>query len=885
MIMSKINFKALIPHLIAVLIFIVSIFAYFPELLDGKGLKMDDIDQHKGMSNELADYRERIGEEAIWTNAMFSGMPGYLISTVYKGNLTRFIDKLMKIGLPRPADYMFVMMLGFYFLLFSFGVKPSYAIIGALAYGFSTYNLLIIQAGHMSKVDAMSYMPWVLMGIVVAFNHHRIWGAILTALFLSLQIKASHFQITYYFAFIVGFYGLYLLWNAISEKKVADFSRTIAMLFVAAILAVCANFSSLYTVYDYGKDSIRGQSELTDINGDKTSGLDKSYATQYSYGKGETFTYLMPNVYGGASNIALGENKDNLENVDPRYKNMVAQLPQFWGEFSTTGPFYAGAIILFLFVLGLFTYNNRKKWFFAGLVLLVVLLAWGKYFMPLTDFMLDHFPGYNKFRAVKMILVIVDFLLPLLGIIALYQFVKDKELFTKHKVKFYIAYGITAGICLLFWLMPDSFIALDSLGEMLEDNIRSTFTRQGADEAEISQYLVGLSENVAIARANVVQSEAMRSFGLISVAAVLIFIYARYRFNELLFVVLIGALIVGDITSVGKRFVNKSDFVNLDKVKIPFTASKADVAIYTMEVQKDPTLNAKINKHLEDGLKNEPKKAKNDAAVRAKYQFRGLLANTNYRILNLTTSTFNDAATSFFHKSVGGYSAVKLKRYQEFIEQHLTVNMQTFIQALNSGYNDSTLKDNLSRKYALNMLNTKYIIISKDIPPIVNSSALGNAWFVSELEFVKSPDDEINSLGSFDPAVKAIADERFKGSIQSTTFTVDETNTSINLQAYAPNELVYTSNNSNEGLAVFSEIYYAKGWNAYIDGKMVEHLRVNYLLRALPIPAGKHEIVFKFEPSIYHNSEKVAYASSALILLFLLGFSIFSARNIIKKES
>lgn len=880
----KSKLRGLIPHLIAALIFIASIFAYFPELLDGKGLRMDDIEQHKGMSNELADFRERTGEEAIWTNAMFGGMPGYLISVVYKGNLTRFVDKIIKIGLPRPADYMFVMMLGFYFLLISLGVKPAFSIIGALAYGFTTYNLLIIEAGHMSKVDAISYMPWVFMGVVVAFSHHRIWGAILTALFLSLQIKASHFQITYYFAFIVGFYGLYLLINAIREKQMAAFSKTLSLLVLAAGLAITANISSLYTIYDYGKDSIRGKSELTPKDGDKTSGLDKSYATQYSYAPGETFSYLIPNVYGGASNIALGENKKYIEDVDPRYKNLIAQLPQYWGEFGTTGPFYAGAIILFLFLLGLLIYHDQKKWAFLAIALLAMMLAWGKYFMPLTDFMLDHFPGYNKFRAVKMTLVMLDFVLPLLGILALYQIVKNKDEFTpKYRKRFFIAYGISAGLCMLFYLFPDSFFTLDNLGEMLEDNIRSTFTRQGADEAEIVNYLQGLSENLAVARASIIQSEALRSLGLITLAAGLIFAYTKFRFNELLLAVLVGFLIVGDLFVVNKRYVNKSDFVSIDKVKIPFSPSKADIAIYTSEVKSNPELNTKIAQHLEEGLQREDSKKRNDGNVKAKYQFRGLLANTNYRVLNLTTSTFNDAATSFFHKSVGGYSAAKLQRYQEFIEEHLSVNIQSFIQALNTGLNDSTLKANLARKYAFNMLNTKYIIISKDNAPIVNQQALGNAWFVNELAFVANPDEEIESLGSFDPAVKAVADKRFDNIVKNQSFEVDES-AAIKLQSYAPNHLVYNSNNKKDGLAVFSEIYYAKGWNAYIDGQKADYIRVNYILRALPIPAGEHQIDFRFEPAIYYTTEKIAMASSGLILLLLASFGAFSLMRILKKE-
>jgi hypothetical protein len=816
---------------------------------------------------------------------MFGGMPGYVISVVYKGNLTRVVDKMLKLGLPRPADYMFVMMLGFYFLLIAFKVNPMYSIIGALAYGFSTYNLLIIEAGHMTKVDAMSYMPWVFMGVVVAFQHHRIWGAILTALFLSIQIKANHFQITYYFAFILGFYGIYLLIDAIRNKNLPSFSKTAGLLIIAVILGIFSNISSLYTFYDYGKDSIRGKSELSISDGNQTSGLDKSYATQYSYGVGETFTYLVPHIQGGASNMGLGENPKNLENVDSRFKNMVAQMPQYWGEFGTTGPFYGGAVILFLFILGLLIYNSKKKYAFAAVALLAIMLAWGKNFMPLTDFMLDYFPGYNKFRAVKMTLVMFDFVLPLLAILTLFQISKEKNLFTKNRVRFFIAYGLTAGLCLLFWLMPDTFFNLDQIGDDIINSIRNTFTKQGASETEIEQYIVGLNDNIAIARASVIKAEAMRSFLLISAASALIFAYIKFGFNQLIFAVILGVIIVGDLFSVNKRYVNKQDFVSVDKVKTPFGPGKADIAIYTMEVNQNSELNSKINFALEEGLKKEKAKSRNAASIKAKYQFRGLLANTNYRVLNLTTSTFNDAATSYFHKSVGGYSAVKLKRYQEFIENHLTVNMQTFIQALNSGLNDSTLNANLERKYAFNMLNTKYIIISNDREPIVNIQALGNAWFVKELDFVKNADEELSSLGSFDPAVKAVADEKFNSIISNTQFDISAENVGIKLTSYAPNHLMYEAKNSSDGLAVFSEIYYPKGWNAYVDGKKTEHIRVNYILRALPLTAGNHSVEFKFEPSAYYTTEKIAMASSSIILLLLVGFSLFSGFKFIKKEA
>ena len=455
--MNPFNFRSLLPHLAAIAIFLLLIFAYFPELLDNKSLRMDDIEQHKGMSNELADYREKTGEEAIWTNAMFSGMPGYMISTVYKGNLVGHLGTIMKLGLPRPADSMFVLMLGMYALLIVLAVRQPLAIIGSAAYAFTSYNLLIMEAGHMSKVDAISWMPWVLMGVVLALRGKWLVGGVLTALFLSLQIKASHLQITYYLMFILLFFGLFYLVDAIKNKTLPAFAKSALTLVIAAALGVLTNISSIYTTYDYGNDSIRGKSELTIKDTPETDGLDKEYALDYSYGVGESFSYLIPNVYGGASNLSLGDQKELMKDVDEQYQTIIPRLPQYWAETSTTGPFYAGALICFLAVLGLFLVKGPLRWAILASMILAFVLSWGKNFEGFSVFMLENFPGYNKFRAVKMTLVITDFLIPLMAILGLNEVVKNPEVIKENKVAFYGAFALTGGLCLLFYLLPGMF--------------------------------------------------------------------------------------------------------------------------------------------------------------------------------------------------------------------------------------------------------------------------------------------------------------------------------------------------------------------------------------------------------------------------------------------
>ncbi len=867
--MPKFDYKALLPHLAAIAIFLLLIFAYFPDLLDNKSLRMDDIEQHKGMSNELADYRERTGEEAIWTNAMFGGMPGYTISTIYHGNILRYADKVMKLNLPRPADSMFVVMLGMYVLLITLGVRQPLAILGAVAYSFSTFNLLSMEAGHMSKIDAMSYMPWVLAGLVTAFQGKRIAGALMTAVFLSLQVKASHFQITYYLAFILLFFSLAYLIQSIREKTLPAFIKTSALLIVAAFFGIFTNSSSLYTIYDYGKDSIRGKSELTSNVVKESSGLDASYALQYSYGVGETFSYMIPNVYGGASNLGLGEQKEALKEADPQYRSILGNLPQYWSSTSTTGPFYAGALMSFLAVLGFFFVKSPVRWAILASVVLAFMLSWGINFEGFSVWMLDHFPGYNKFRAVKMTLIISDFLLPLIAILGLSEVVSHPEVIKEKKTWFFTAFGLTGGLCLLFYMLPDLFFSFDYLNPAYQDQLMQMAQQQGMDAPTATGWMDGLISNLEDVRVAIFKADALRSFLIILLGAAALFVYGRSKFNPLILAGLFLIITVSDLWSVDKRYVNKKDFVSNAKSAVPFSPSAADEAVFALEMQRDPSLVQKVETYKNEGMKRA-KKAGGAGVDDAKFRFRGLLANTDYRVLNIAANTFNDAGTSFFHKSVGGYSAVKLERYQEFIENHISPNIQTLIATFNNRPSDSLISATMSRLYALNLLNTRYIIYNEKAPPLVNNAALGNAWFVSQVKEVESADAEMAAMDStFNPGTTALIDKRFKDQLNGWKPQVDSS-ARVTLDSYAPNALSYSYASSVEQLVIFSEIYYAKGWNAYLDGTPAPHFRADYILRGMKVPAGKHTLEFRFEPKAYYNSEKVSLASSGLLILLVL---------------
>lgn len=807
-------YKKALPHAVAFLIFIAITFIYLNPLLKGKELRQNDITQWKGMSKEIVDHRDETGEEPLWTNSAFGGMPAYQISAIYKANLIRYVDRLFKLGLPHPANLMFLLLAGFYFLLVTLRVNTPLAIAGAIAFAFSSYFFIIIEAGHNSKAHAVAYMAPVIAGILIAYRGKILPGAAITGLFLALQVGANHLQVTYYLGIIVLFFIAAKAYEAIKEKQLKAFVTASAALAIAAVLAIGPNITSILLTYEYGKESTRGPSELTENKENKTTGLDKDYATSWSYGIGETLTLMIPDFKGGAS-VSVGMyDEEALKEVDPQLKQAVAGQSAYFGDQPfTSGPVYVGAIICFLFILGLFIVEGTVKWWLLAATILSVMLAWGRHFMPLTDFFLDYVPGYNKFRTVAMTLIIAEFTMPLLAILALRQVILTPSVIQEKIKHFYTAAGLTAGLSILIWLAPGMFNDFFQQGEYERFMQQLNEAKFSPDQS--SMFLNSLEE----ARKELVTSDAIRSAIFILLAAALLWLVSKNKIRNNYAIIAIGALILIDMWAVNQRYLNKENFVSKNLIRNQFPLTPADQQI------------------LQD---------------------KGY-----YRVFNLTVSSFNDATTSYYHKSIGGYHGAKLKRYEELIEEQQLRHQIS--------------KNNIQ---VLSMLNTKYFIVpDENRQPVVqvNPQALGAAWFVNEIKWVPDADAEIAALDDFDASQTAIVDERFKEVVSAPSPT--DAAGEIRLTSYAPNHLIYEASAPAPQVAVFSEIYYSKGWNAYIDGKPVAHFRANYVLRGLSVPAGNHKIEFKFEPKTYHTGETISLASSILLLLLVTGVIVYEIKK------
>ena len=781
--------KEIIPHVIAILLFLTITGVYFAPLFQGDKIYQGDIVNYIGASKELHDFREDTGKEALWTNRMFGGMPAYQISHHTPSNLTRFADKIVRFNFPKEASFVLIAFIGFYILLLSMGLAPPIAIAGALGFGLTSYLFIIIEAGHNTKAHAIAYMAPVLAGIIMAYRGKLLRGAAITALFLALQLRANHLQITYYLLMMVLAFGIFELVHAIKNKKVPQFIKSGMVLVFAAILAIGANIEKIWTTYEYGKYSTRSQSELT-IDGDqdnKTTGLNKDYATSWSYGKMETFNLMIPNLMGGASGSELSEDSDVYQvlkkNRVPNAKNIIKRMPTYWGEQPfTSGPVYIGAVICFLFVLGIFIVKGRLKWWLITCTLLSFALAWGHNMMWLTDIFLDYIPGYNKFRSVSMILVIAELSIPLLGFLALKDILsenRDKEDVMK-SLKY--ALGITGGLCLIFAFM----------GSFLFD-----FVSRG--DTQLPDFIVSALESD---RASLLRSDSLRSLFFILLTGLSIYLFHTKKIKMVAFAAVLAVLVLADMLPVNKRYLNADDFVKARKMEQPFQKTTVDAQILA-------------DKEL------------------------------NFRVYNLAERLDAGARTSYFHNNIAGYHGAKLKRYQELIDMQLS-------------------KANTS---VVNMLNTKYIIRkgqSGDLIASQNPSRYGPAWLVKELQVVANADEEMSLLSTFTPSNEALVDQRF--GLSNTSYTATG---SIQLTSYEPNHLVYDVNTEEASFAVFSEIFYDKGWNAYINGELNEHYRVNYVLRGMNLPIGEYQVEFKFEPQSVAIGSIISLVCSCLIYLLL----------------
>jgi hypothetical protein len=787
--------KKLMPHGIAILIFFLLVVLYFsPMFFQGKVLNQHDIVMWKGMAKEISDFRDKYNEEALWTNSMFGGMPAYQIAVEWKGVWVKYIDKLMSLGFPEPAGYVFLSLLCAYILFLTLKVDYRLSIGGAIAYAFSSYNFVILAAGHHSKAHAIALFPLVIAGVLMVYNKRWLFGGMLTAVALSLEINATHLQITYYLFITILVLVIIELIAAIREKQLADFIKASSIIGAASALAVFCNISNLWATNEYGKYSTRSQSELAAKK--ISTGLDKDYATSWSYGKLESMTLLIPDFSGGASMYALDNNsatyKALAENTGAQQaKSFIKQAPVYWGDQpSSAGPTYFGAIVVFLFVLSLFIVRGPVKWWLIIITILSLFLAWGHNFQAFTDIFFNYFPGYNKFRTVAMILIIAAFAATVGAILAVREIVNGLADSARLKKALLRSFYIVGGICAVFLLVPGLFADFTSSNDEYYSKYDWLITALHSD------------------RESMLRMDAMRSLFFITVAFGLLWFYLGKKLKVTYLYVVLTSTILIDMWMVDKRYFNNELFASKSKAEVVFQPTEAD-----MQIHADTSL--------------------------------------NFRVLNAAANTFNDAITSYHHKSIGGYHGAKLKRYQELIENQIS-------------------KNNLE---VLNMLNMKYAIAeSKEGQLQVqrNPGALGNAWFVKEYQLVANADSELNALTNFKAAETVIVDKRFEGELKGFTPQFDSA-ASIRLESYKPNHLVYKSNAATEQLAVFSEIYYPKGWNAYVDGKLLPYFRANYVLRSMRLPAGQHTVEFKFEPEVYSTGGKISAASS--VVLFLLIFS------------
>jgi hypothetical protein len=799
-----------------ILFFIVLAYAYLSPLLEGKVLQMPDIEHHKGMAKELADYREETGEEAIWTNSMFSGMPGYMISVIYPGNLSRYISRPIR-QVFSTASFLILYLIGFFILLRSLKINRWLSVTGAIAFAFSSYFLIILGAGHMSKANAIAWLAPVVAGVLLAFRGKPVAGTLLFAVAFSFELLSGHLQITYYGFLLIAVYGIVELVFAIREKTLPSFFKAFLFLLAGAVVAIGMNFSRLYTSWEYSKDTIRGPSELTSNNENKTSGLDKDYVVQWSYGIDETLTLLIPNFKGGGSQINPGTDSESFQALrnqgvqNPR--QTIQAVSMYHGEQpGTSGPVYVGAIVVLLFLLGLFVVKGPIKWWLVLATVLSIVLSWGGNIMWLTSFLLDYLPFYNKFRAPSMTLVIAEFTMPLLGFIALNDIISgkvDKKVWL-NGLKWAVI--IAGGLSLLLAVMP---------------GISGNFTN-ATDAMRFPDWLM---ESVIADRKNMLRGDAFRSFIFIALAAGAIYLWHIKKIKTTPMIAALGVLILIDLWAVDKRYLNNDHFVPKRQAENPFQQMPADQAI------------------LQDN-------------------------DLYFRVLPLQ-NPFQDARSSYFHKNVGGYHAAKLRRYQELIDHHL----QPEIQQMVSGFQGGTAMDSVFRELsAINMLNTRYVIYDLNQAPVRNPMPLGNAWFVPEYKVVGNADDEIKAMENFDPAETAVIDQRFSDHVAGKSFREDA-NGRIELTEYQPNCLKYNFNAASEQFTVFSDIYYENGWNAFIDGEPVPHFRVNYVLRAMVVPAGEHTIEFRFEPKSYYMGNKVSLASSILLILAIVGYGFAQIRK------
>ena len=821
------TWKKFLPDVVVIAVFAIISFAYFfVPITQGKILYQHDASAGVGAAQEMTEYQNRTGETTRWTNSIFGGMPTYQMSPSYQS--TDGLSQVMNayhLWLPDNVWFLFAYLLGFYILLRAFDFRQSLAALGSVMWAFSSYFLIIIAAGHLWKVMALAYLPPMIAGVVLAYRGRYLSGFIVTALFTAFEIKANHVQMTYYYLFIILFMVIGYLVKSIREKQLAVFLKATGVLAAAALIGIAINLSSLYHTWQYQKESMRGKSELVkkDAANQTSSGLDRDYITQWSYGIDETLTLLVPDAKGGAS-VPLSKNATAMAKADPQIQSMIPQLydafPQYFGtQPGTSGPVYVGAFVLFLFILGLFIVKGPMKWALLAATVLSVLLAWGHNFMGFTNFFLDYIPMYAKFRTVASILVIAEFTIPLLAALALKKIVDEPDVLSKQMKFAYISLALTAGVAALIALFPDM------MGPFVSEQERQMVgSIQGMDGGTARTILANISDM----RAAMVSSDAWRSVIIILIGFALLFAYKLKKLRADYMIAALLVLCLVDMWQVDKRYLNDEMFVPKSERDMPQQPTATDI-----EINKDKSL--------------------------------------DYRVLNFASNTFNENETSYFHKSIGGYHPAKLRRYQEMIDAYIVPEMQKALQAIAAKGGNMQQVDGVKLFPVLNMLNTKYFIFPLQggaTIPLKNIYAQGNGWFVDKIDYVADANAEYAEVGKIDVRHEAVADKQFEAVLGQAK--ANDSTATVKLDKYEPNNLQYTVNSKNGGIVVFSEIYYP-GWKATVDGQSVELGRVNYILRAVNVKPGKHIVVLDFHPTSISTTETIAYISIVILLLAIAG--------------
>ena len=816
------NWKLILPDLLAVVLFVIIAFAYFaPAVFDGKILYRHDASAGVGLGQEAKNYRQQTGKTTRWTNSAFGGMPTYQSAPSYTSTdgLSSII-KAYHLWLPENVWYLFAYMLGFYILLRAFDFRQDMAALGAIVWAFSTYFLIIIAAGHIWKVWALAYLPPLIAGIVLAYRGRYLWGLVVTALFTAFEIYANHVQMTYYYMFIILFMMAAWLVDAVRKRKMAHFIKATAVTFIGGAIGLGINLSTLYHTWQYSQESMRGKSELVKENAanQTSSGLDRDYITQWSYGIGETWTLLIPNAKGGAS-VPLSMNETAMKKANPDFLQVYQQLGQYWGEQpGTSGPVYVGAFVIFLFVLAVFIVKGPMKWALLAVTILSVMLSWGKNFMPLTDVFLDYMPMYAKFRTVASILVIAEFTIPLLAMMGLKKIVEEPELLAKNMKWIYTSLALTAGACLIFAAAPGTFFTFIPTAEL--DMLKQA----------LPQDVVGpIVSNLTEMRQAMFTADCWRSLIIIIIGTFLLLLFKARKIKATHMVGAIIVLCLIDLWQINKRYLNNDMFVPKSEREAAQPKTKADEMILQDKSQQG-----------------------------------------NFRVLNLSPNAFNENETSYYHKSIGGYHAAKLRRYQEMIDAYISPEMQSMSQAIPEAAGDMTKINGDSIWPVLNMLNTRYIIVplqNSETVALQNVYAYGNAWFVDNIQYVDNANQEIETVGKLKLRHEAVADKRFEKQLGQAQ-QQDDTSI-VTLTAYEPNHLTYDVQSGKGGIVVFSEIYYP-GWTATIDGQEAELGRVDYILRALNVSAGQHQVELMFYPKSIDTTETIAYVAIGILVLAVI---------------